>query len=94
MQTIALLDRASRVASFTVAEWTFPAQLSLDQGMFGGDTTWYHMPFAARMAQEHSTIHLLYTDPLRLAAWFYPQSSELIHAAGDRPLHRPIGSRR
>ncbi len=69
------------VASFTVAEWTFPAQLSLDQGMFGGDTTWYHMPFAARMAQEHSTVHLLYTDPLRLAAWFYPQSSELVHAA-------------
>jgi hypothetical protein len=70
------------VASFTVAEWTFPAQLSLDQGMFGGDTTWYHMPFAARIAQEHSTVHLLFTDPLRLAAWFYPQSSELVHAAG------------
>lgn len=69
------------VASFTVAEWTFPAQLSLDQGMFGGDTTWYHMPFAARIAQEHSTVHLLFTDPLRLAAWFYPQSSELIHGA-------------
>jgi hypothetical protein len=50
--------------------------------MFGGDTTWYHMPFAARMAQEHSTVHLLYTDPLRLAAWFYPQSSELVHATG------------
>ncbi len=70
------------VASFTVAEWTFPAQLSLDQGMFGGDTTWYHMPFAARIAQEHSTVHLLFTDPLRLVAWFYPQSSELIHATG------------
>jgi hypothetical protein len=69
------------VASFTVAEWTFPAQLSLDQGMFGGDTTWYHMPFAATIAQEHSTIHLHFTDPLRLAAWFYPQSSELIHGA-------------
>ncbi|MET0557499.1 MAG: hypothetical protein ABW065_02335 [Solirubrobacterales bacterium] len=70
------------VASFTVAEWTFPAQLSLDQGMFGGDTTWYHMPFAATIAQEHSTIHLHFTDPLRLAAWFYPQSSELINGAG------------
>jgi hypothetical protein len=78
---------ALAVASFTVAEWTFPAQLSLDQGMFGGDTTWYHMPFAARMAQEHSTVHLLYTDPLRLAAWFYPQSSELIHAAGIVIFH-------
>ncbi|HET6571737.1 MAG TPA: hypothetical protein VFG58_09655 [Solirubrobacterales bacterium] len=69
------------VASFTVAEWTFPSQLSLDAGMFGGDTTWYHMPFAARIAQEASTVHLHYTDPLRLAAWFYPQSSELVHAA-------------
>jgi hypothetical protein len=80
VQTIALLI-ALAVASFTVAEWTFPSQLSLDNGMFGGDTTWYHMPFAARFAQEHSTVHLHFTDPLRLAAWFYPQSSELIHGA-------------
>jgi hypothetical protein len=78
VQTVALLI-ALAVASFTVAEWTFPSQLSLDNGMFGGDTTWYHMPFAARFAQEHSTVHLHFTDPLRLAAWFYPQSSELIH---------------
>jgi hypothetical protein len=78
VQTVALLI-ALGVASFTVAEWTFPSQLSLDQGMFGGDTTWYHMPFAARFAQEHSIVHLHFTDPLRLAAWFYPQSSELIH---------------
>jgi hypothetical protein len=70
------------VASFTVAEWTFPSQLSLDFGMFGGDTTWYHMPFSGRIAQEHSIVHLHFTDPLRLVAWFYPQSSELIHAAG------------
>lgn len=81
VQTIAFLA-ALAVASFTVAEWTFPSQLSLDAGMFGGDTTWYHMPFAARIAQEASTVHLHYTDPLRLAAWFYPQSSELVHAAG------------
>ncbi|HVW47310.1 MAG TPA: hypothetical protein VHA76_09675 [Solirubrobacterales bacterium] len=72
---------AVAVASFTMAEWTFPSQLNLDQGMFGGDTTWYHMPFAATMAQQHSTVHLHYTDPLRLAAWFYPQTSELVHAA-------------
>ncbi|HEY5977825.1 MAG TPA: hypothetical protein VIT85_08200 [Solirubrobacterales bacterium] len=81
VQTIALL-LALGVASFTVAEWSFPAQLSLDQGMYGGDTTWYHMPFSARIAQEGSTAHLHFTDPLRLAAWFYPQSSELVHAAG------------
>jgi hypothetical protein len=81
VQTAALLI-AVAVASFTVAEWTFPSQTSLDQGMFGGDTTWYHMPFAARFAQESSIVHLHLTDPLRLAAWFYPQSSELIHGAG------------
>jgi hypothetical protein len=81
VENIALLI-ALAVASFTVAEWTFPAQSSLDFGMFGGDTTWYHMPFAAGIAQAHSTIHLHFTDPLRLAPWFYPQSSELIHAGG------------
>jgi hypothetical protein len=75
------LIMAVAVASFTVAEWTFPSQLNLDLGMFGGDTTWYHMPLAATMAQQHSTVHLHYTDPLRLAVWFYPQTSELIHAA-------------
>jgi len=75
------LGLAVAVASFTMAEWTFPTQLSLDQGMFGGDTTWYHMPFAATIALEHSTVHLHFTDPLRLAAWFYPQSSELVHGA-------------
>jgi hypothetical protein len=80
VQTVVLFI-ALGVASFTVAEWTFPSQLSLDQGMFGGDTTWYHMPFAARFAQEHSIVHLHFTDPLRLAAWFYPQTSELIHGA-------------
>ena len=80
VQTIALLI-ALGVASFTVAEWTFPSQLSLDQGMFGGDTTWYHMPFAAKFAQEHSIVHLHFTDPLRLAAWFYPQSAELVNGA-------------
>jgi len=69
------------VASWTVAEWTFPAQSSLDFGMFGGDTTWYHMPFSAFIAQEHSTVPLHYTDPLRLAAWFYPACTELINAA-------------
>jgi hypothetical protein len=79
VQTMALLI-AVAVASFTVAEWTFPSFSSLDFGMFGGDTTWYHMPFSAAMAQDGSTVHLHFTDPLRLAAWFYPQSTELINA--------------
>ena len=70
------------VSSWAMAEWTFPSQLALDHGMFGGDTTWYHMPFSGRIAQEGTTVPLHFTDPLRLAAWFYPGTSELIHAAG------------
>ncbi|MDQ2631311.1 MAG: hypothetical protein M3Y75_10145 [Actinomycetota bacterium] len=80
VETISLLI-ALAVASWTVAEWTFPTQSSLDFGMFGGDTTWYHMPFSAFMAQEHSTVPLHFTDPLRLAAWYYPASTELLNAA-------------
>ncbi|HEX5713799.1 MAG TPA: hypothetical protein VFX85_10840 [Solirubrobacterales bacterium] len=80
VETVAFLI-ALAVASFTVAEWTFPTQSSLDFGMFGGDTTWYHMPFSAAIAQDASTVHLHYTDPLRLAAWFYPASTELINGA-------------
>ena len=80
VETIALLI-AIGVASFAVAEWTFPSQSSLDFGMFGGDTTWYHMPFSAAIAQEGSTAHLHFTDPLRLAAWFYPAGTELINGA-------------
>ena len=81
VQTAALLI-ALGVSSWAMAEWTFPSQLALDHGMFGGDTTWYHMPFSGRIAQEGSTVPLHFTDPLRLAAWFYPGTSELIHAAG------------
>ncbi|MBN8867779.1 MAG: hypothetical protein J0H98_09510 [Solirubrobacterales bacterium] len=69
------------VASWCVAEWTFPTQLNLDLGMFGGDTTWYHMPAAARFIQDSSIIPLHFTDALRLAVWFYPQNSELMHGA-------------
>lgn len=69
------------VASWTVAEWSFPTQLALDQGMFGGDTTWYHMPASARFIQDGSIIPLHFTDAFRLAVWYYPQSSELMHGA-------------
>jgi hypothetical protein len=75
------------VASFTIAEWTFPSQLSLDRGMFGGDTTWYHMPFSARFAQDAAITQLHFTDPLRLVVWFYPATSELINSAGIIIMH-------
>ena len=58
-----------------------PALLALDRGIYGGDSLWYHMPFAAHIAQTGSVTELLFTDPLYLN-WFYPQVSELLHADG------------
>jgi hypothetical protein len=72
---------AIAVSSWTVAEWSLPTLLSLDQGMFGGDSVWYHMPTAARFAQEGSIVPLHFTDPLGLAVWYYPHTSELLNGA-------------
>ncbi|MBS1889481.1 MAG: hypothetical protein JSU06_20085 [Actinobacteria bacterium] len=75
------------VAAVAVAQWSMPSLLNLDRGMFGGDTTWYHLPFAIHFAQSGSTWGLLYTDPLKLTAWFYPASSELLGAVGIVLFH-------
>ena len=68
--------------AFVVAvQWAGPTLLALDRGIYGGDSLWYHMPFAAHIAQTGSVTDLLFTDPLYLN-WFYPQNSELLHADG------------
>ena len=76
------LGVAVAVAVVAVARWAMPSQLDLDRGIFSGDSTWYHLPFAIRFAQSHSSWGLLYTDPLALTAWFYPASAELLGAVG------------
>jgi hypothetical protein len=58
-----------------------PTFLSLDRGIYGGDSLWYHLPFAAEFARTGSITALHFTDPLYLD-WFYPQNSELVHATG------------
>ena len=75
------------VAATAVVQWAMPSLLNLDRGMFGGDSTWYHLPFSIHFAQTHSTWGLLYTDPLKLTAWFYPASSELLGAVGIVLFH-------
>ncbi|MGZ5342014.1 MAG: hypothetical protein ACXWW8_03615 [Solirubrobacterales bacterium] len=69
------------VTALLFAQWSMPTFLSLDRGIYGGDSLWYHMPFAAQFAQSGSITALHFTDPLYLN-WFYPQNSELVHAAG------------
>jgi len=44
------------------------------------DTLWYHMPFAARFAQDGSVVHLHYVGDTSPS--FLPATSELFHAAG------------
>jgi hypothetical protein len=75
------LGVAVLIALIVAAQWAGPTLLSLDRGIYGGDSLWYHLPFAAHIAQTGSVTSLLYTDPLYLN-WFYPQVSELVHAAG------------
>lgn len=69
------------IALLVAAQWAAPTLLALDRGIYGGDSLWYHMPFAAHFAQSGSVTELLYTDPLYLN-WFYPQVSELLHGDG------------
>jgi hypothetical protein len=69
-------------AALVVIHWAHPTGQAVDQGMYYQDTTWYHMSFSARFAQTGHVGPLHFTDPLKLAAWFYPQNSELLHGIG------------
>jgi hypothetical protein len=75
------LAGAIAVAALVALQWAGPTLLALDRGIYGGDSLWYHMPFAAHFAQTGSVTELLFTDPLYLN-WFYPLNSELLHADG------------
>src|SRR5262245_9233877 len=69
-------------ATLVVVHWALPSSQALDQGMYYQDTTWYHMSFSARFAQTGHIGPLHFTAPLKLAVWFYPQNSELLHGIG------------
>jgi hypothetical protein len=56
------------------AEWSGRAYSTQLYGMYGFDSLWYHMPFAARFAQQESLTELHYTSPA-LLSWFYPANS-------------------
>ena len=73
---------ATAAATVVAAHWAFPTQAGLDIGMYLPNSTWHNMPFAARFVQDHQVGALLYTEPLKLSVWFYPQNSELLHSSG------------
>ncbi len=80
-------------AAFVAAHWGTGLQAVWGRGMITFDTLWYHGPFAARIADTGSVWGMHFVDPQYLN-WFYPENSELLHAAGivlfDRDLFSPL----
>jgi hypothetical protein len=69
------------LAGVVVAAWLRRTLVSLDLGIGGVDSLWYHLPFATRFAQEGSIAGLPYVD-LEFLTAFYPANVELLHAGG------------
>jgi hypothetical protein len=69
------------VVAITVFHWAVTTKHALDRGIFNFDSLWYHMPFAASMAQSHSVTGMVHVETV-FTNWFYPQNSELLHAVG------------
>jgi hypothetical protein len=80
-------------ATFVAAHWATGLQDVWGRGPLTFDSLWYHGPFAARIADTGSVWGMHFTDPLYLN-WFYPENSELFHAAGivlfDRDIASPL----
>ena len=75
------------VIALVVAHWGLTTDSALGRGMFNFDSLWYHMPFAADIAQSHSVTGFHHPETV-FANWFYPQNSELLHADGILLAHR------
>ena len=68
-------------AALVVAAWVRRTLVSLDLGVGGVDSLWYHLPFAAQFAQDGSVASVPYVD-LEFLTAFYPANVELLHAVG------------
>jgi hypothetical protein len=72
---------AIAIVLWLVVLWAGPVLVSLHRGIVDGDSLWYHLPFAARFAQDSSITGLQFDGPYYLS-WFYPANTELVHAFG------------
>ncbi|MGO9448468.1 MAG: hypothetical protein ACLP04_07400 [Solirubrobacteraceae bacterium] len=68
------------------AQWCVQTANALGTGMANFDTLWYHMPFAAHMAQTGAVTGIQFTQADPFVA-YYPANSELFHAIGIVALH-------
>ena len=69
------------VIALVFGHWALTTKHALDRGIFNFDSLWYHLPFAADIAQSHSVTGMHHVDTV-FTNWFYPQNAELLHADG------------
>jgi hypothetical protein len=69
------------VVGLVVGHWALTTKHALDRGIFNFDSLWYHLPFAADIAQTHSVTGMHHVDTV-FTNWFYPQNAEVLHADG------------
>jgi hypothetical protein len=69
------------VVAVLFAHWGLETKVALNNGVSNFDSLWYHLPYAADIAQSGSVTGFHHTDTVFIN-WFYPQNSELIHAMG------------
>jgi hypothetical protein len=69
------------VVALLFAHWGLQTKVALNNGVSNFDSLWYHLPYATDIAQSGSVTGFHHTDTVFIN-WFYPQNSELIHAAG------------
>ncbi len=72
---------ALAVVALVVFHWAITTKHALDRGIFNFDSLWYHQPFSVDMVQSHSMTGMWHVETV-FTNWFYPQSSELLHAVG------------
>ncbi len=80
-ESLSSLGLMALVIAITVFHWATTTKHALNHGIFNFDSLWYHMPFAASMAQSHSVVAIDHVETV-FTNWFYPQNSELLHAVG------------
>ncbi|HEX8741541.1 MAG TPA: hypothetical protein VF712_00260 [Thermoleophilaceae bacterium] len=77
---LAIAVALAACAAVAVA-WLDRTDFAIHSGMTDPDTLWYHLPVAARFAQEGSTTALHFTSYEPLTP-FHPANGSLVHAVG------------
>ena len=77
---LAAIGLGAFAVGVAVASWAVYTRAAFQKGMLEFDTLWYHMPFAARFAEEGSLVHIHYVGDASPS--YLPATAELFHAAG------------